>query len=260
MESKILEVLGKIQAELKAPKNQRNSFGNYDYRSAEDILEALKPLERVYGAVTTLTDEIVYVGTRHYVKATATIHTADGSYSVSASAREEETKKGMDAAQITGAASSYARKYALNGLYAIDDTKDADTKGNRPDNTPAQKVSIPAEPPKAKTEAAKKEDIKIEDISTIVGARAVKVGGVVKCLRVMVEKIEPRKVKTTGADVTDYYVIDHTTAEDDNMVVSICGVPDATIAVGQEVDFFDVKIAEYKGVKRGVAKTIRGVK
>lgn len=117
----------KIQAELKAPKNQYNKFGNYKYRSAEDILEAVKPLLEKAGATLTLSDEIVAVGSRVYVKATATFVKDEEAITTTAFAREEETKKGMDASQITGTASSYARKYALNGLFLIDDTKDADT-------------------------------------------------------------------------------------------------------------------------------------
>ena len=118
----------KIQEELKAPKNQRNNFGNYNYRSAEDIIEAVKPIAHKYGYYLIISDEIVEVGGRIYVKATARLqpNEAGNIYSATGWAREEETKKGMDASQITGAASSYARKYALNGLLAIDDTKDAD--------------------------------------------------------------------------------------------------------------------------------------
>jgi hypothetical protein len=122
--------LARIQKELKAPKNQFNSFGKYNYRSCEDILEGVKPL--LNGCVLTLSDDVVAVGNRVYVKATVTISLGGESVSVSASAREAETKKGMDDSQITGTASSYARKYALNGLFCIDDTKDADTGINSP--------------------------------------------------------------------------------------------------------------------------------
>ena len=117
-----------IQQELKAPKNQRNNFGNYNYRSCEDILEAVKPLLKKHKLGLFIKDEIVNIGERYYVKANAIIYDEDNKLlaDISAYAREEETKKGMDASQITGAASSYARKYALNGLFAIDDTKDAD--------------------------------------------------------------------------------------------------------------------------------------
>lgn len=123
-----MEILNKIQKELKAPKNQRNNFGNYNYRSCEDILESVKPL--LGEAVLTITDDIINLGNRFYVKATATITLGEKSVSVSAYARESEAKKGMDDSQITGSASSYARKYALNGLFCIDDTKDADTRDN----------------------------------------------------------------------------------------------------------------------------------
>ena len=119
-----IERVSKIQQELKAPKNQRNNFGGYNYRSCEDILEAVKPL--LGGLILTLNDEIIQVGDRVYVKATATITDGDHSVSTTANAREPLAKKGMDESQITGAASSYARKYALNGLFDIDDTKDAD--------------------------------------------------------------------------------------------------------------------------------------
>lgn len=123
-----MEILNKIQKELKAPKNQKNAFGNYNYRSCEDILEALKPL--LGTATITLNDDIVNIGDRFYVKATATLTDAGQSVSVTAFARESIEKKGMDVAQVTGAASSYARKYALNGLFCIDDTKDADATNN----------------------------------------------------------------------------------------------------------------------------------
>ena len=117
----------KIQKELKAPTGQFNKFGNYKYRSCEDILEAVKPLCAEEGVQLTISDEIVMIGDRYYVKATATVTDGSEAASVTAYAREEETKKGMDSSQITGATSSYARKYALNGLFCIDDTKDADT-------------------------------------------------------------------------------------------------------------------------------------
>jgi len=133
-----------IQTDLKAPKSQTNTFGKYKYRSLEDILEALKPLLQKQNCFVSLTDEITLVGDRYYVKATATIRNDSGdSVSVSAMAREEENKKGMDSAQLTGATSSYARKYALNGLFAIDDTKDADAT-NTHGNEPQQKAPPPS--------------------------------------------------------------------------------------------------------------------
>ncbi|MBQ2008565.1 MAG: ERF family protein [Alistipes sp.] len=117
-----------IQSFLKAPKDKRNTFGGYNYRSCESVLEAVKPLLKAEACTLTINDDIVQVGERYYIKATATLRNSSGeSVSATALAREEETKKGMDGAQVTGAASSYARKYALNGLFAIDDTKDPDT-------------------------------------------------------------------------------------------------------------------------------------
>lgn len=129
----MLEVLNKIQCELKAPKTQMNKFGGYAYRSCEDILEAVKPLLQKYEAALTIGDEIIAVADRIYVKATATLKGKDGEVGVSAYAREPASKKGSDESQITGAASSYARKYALNGLFAIDDAKDADATNTHED-------------------------------------------------------------------------------------------------------------------------------
>lgn len=127
MSEKLTKALGEVQYNLKAPKGQVNSFGHYNYRSCEDILEAVKPLLHEAGLTLTLSDDVIAVGNRIYVKATATV--SDGSESISntAFAREAESKKGMDDSQVTGTASSYARKYALNGLFCIDDTRDADT-------------------------------------------------------------------------------------------------------------------------------------
>ena len=122
------EILKHIQTELKAPKDQKNTFGGYKYRNLEGILENVKPLLDKYNAVLTITDDIITVADRVYVKAIATITSVEdnSTITVSAYAREQDTKKGMDDAQLTGACSSYARKYALNGLFCIDDTKDAD--------------------------------------------------------------------------------------------------------------------------------------
>lgn len=125
-----IEKIVAIQSELKAPKGQYNSFGKYNYRSCEDILEGVKPLLAKHGLVLTIQDSIDLIGDRFYVKATATITDGKEQLSTSAYARESLDKKGMDASQVTGATSSYARKYALNGLLAIDDTKDADTMDN----------------------------------------------------------------------------------------------------------------------------------
>lgn len=119
-----------VQSKLKAPKGQYNSFGKYNYRSCEDILEGVKPLLNKYDLYLTIDDEVKLIGDRYYIKATATLSDGAESISVSAYARESLDKKGMDASQVTGATSSYARKYALNGLLAIDDTKDVDTMDN----------------------------------------------------------------------------------------------------------------------------------
>lgn len=150
--------LAEIQRTLNAPKNQYNSFGKYKYRSCEDILEGVKPL--LNGLFLSISDEIVPVGDRYYVRATATITDGESTHTASAMAREEESKKGMDAAQVTGATSSYARKYCLNGLFGIDDSKDADTDEhkNQQNNAKQPQPQKPAMTPeavlKAFTEAA----------------------------------------------------------------------------------------------------------
>lgn len=118
--------LAEIQAKVKAPKGQFNSFGKYAYRSAEDILESVKQVVNPLGFSISLSDTIILVGDRFYVQATATLTNGKETYTATAFAREEESKKGMDGSQVTGASSSYARKYALNGLFALDDTKDSD--------------------------------------------------------------------------------------------------------------------------------------
>lgn len=131
-----MKELIQIQKKLNAPKGQYNSFGKYKYRSCEDILAAVKPLLAETETTLTLHDEMLLVGNRYYVKATATLTSKDGlTVQTTAFAREEDAKKGMDASQVTGAASSYARKYALNGLFAIDDTKDADSLNTSPQYT-----------------------------------------------------------------------------------------------------------------------------
>jgi len=143
----IYEKLLNIQNELKAPKSQYNAFGKYKYRNAEDILESVKPLCFKYKATLTLSDEIVLIGERYYVKATATLtdnEKPELKIWTTAYAREEESKKGMDGSQVTGASSSYARKYALNGLFNIDDTKDSDstnTHGKDDKETTTQEVT-----------------------------------------------------------------------------------------------------------------------
>lgn len=126
-----MEALTKIQSELVAPKDLYNKFGNYHYRSAESILEALKPLLSKYNAELIISDDVVCVGDRVYVKATVSITDGKETKTVTAFAREPSERKGQDTSQITGATSSYARKYALNGLFLIDDNKDADTEENK---------------------------------------------------------------------------------------------------------------------------------
>lgn len=152
---KLHEKLLAIQTKLKAPKGQYNSFGKYSYRSAEDILEAVKPLNAEQGVLLTITDEIKEVGGRIYVVATATVSDGTDELKVSAFAREPENKKGMDDSQITGATSSYARKYALNGLYAIDDNKDADT-----DEHKQQQENAPKKQQGQKQQAQKQQQAK----------------------------------------------------------------------------------------------------
>jgi hypothetical protein len=139
--------LADIQAKLKAPKGQFNSFGKYHYRSAEDILEAVKKVVNPMGFSIVLSDNITFGNGRHYIKSVATLTNGELVYQATGFAREEETKKGMDGSQITGAASSYARKYALNGLFAIDDTKDSDATndhGKSQESKPQAKASAPA--------------------------------------------------------------------------------------------------------------------
>lgn len=156
----MVEKLSAIQQNMKAPKNLYNSFGKYKYRNAEGILEAFKPYEKEYNVMLTLTDDVVMIGSRIYVKATAALSDCESEtcIRVSAFARESEEKKGMDESQITGTASSYARKYALNGLFLLDDTKDADTdeyaqqtgKKKDPERTPGYDGSAAAPAPMLK--------------------------------------------------------------------------------------------------------------
>jgi hypothetical protein len=133
-----------VQSQLKVPKNQYNDYGGFKYRSCEDILEAVKPLLQKEGLYVTIADDIVVIGERFYVKATATLSDGENAISNHAFAREDAAKKGMDGSQVTGTASSYARKYALNGLLAIDDTKDADTLNNGKEYTATSKASVKA--------------------------------------------------------------------------------------------------------------------
>ena len=136
----VIYKLQQIQIKLKAPKNQYNSFGGFDYRSCEDIYEAVKPYLKEYDLTLIMTDDLVQIGDRYYIKATAKLTNGLQSLENSAYAREDETKKGMDGSQITGAASSYARKIALNGLFLIDDVRDSD--GNNADITNEDRLKL----------------------------------------------------------------------------------------------------------------------
>lgn len=139
MAENITTRLASVQARLRAPKGQYNSFAKYHYRSAEDIIEAVKPLVHEQGMALTISDELVQVGDRYYVRATAAVSDGEQTVAVTGFAREASERKGMDDSQITGSASSYARKYALNGLFAIDDGKDADATQGQP--APARKAT-----------------------------------------------------------------------------------------------------------------------
>ena len=165
-----MKELATIQAELKAPKDLYNKFGKYNYRSAESILEALKPLLSAQKCHLTITDDIVLVGERYYIKATATVSKGTESVSAVAFAREEDTKKGMDSSQLTGSTSSYARKYALNGLFAIDDNKDSDDTNKHgmdsdqkptvdKDKVAPKKLAIPASVKKAIESATTRDEL-----------------------------------------------------------------------------------------------------
>lgn len=149
-ELSLQESLVAIQSKLKAPKSQFNSFGKYNYRSAEDILEAVKPLLAEHNVVLNMSDRIELIGTRYYLVCTAKVIKGEEEIFSEGRAREDESKKGMDGAQVTGASSSYARKYALNGLFCIDDTKDADTdeyaKQQQAAPQQAKQAAKPAQP------------------------------------------------------------------------------------------------------------------
>lgn len=142
----ITQKLIKVQSELKAPKGQKNTFGDYNYRSAEDILEAVKPLLSEQGLLMTITDIIEQIGERYYIQAKVILTDGEDTVEVTGYARESLNKKGMDDSQITGTASSYARKYAMNGLFLIDDTKDSDSNENRTEReNRAKKADVEAE-------------------------------------------------------------------------------------------------------------------
>ena len=190
----VYEKLLSIQTELKAPKSQYNSFGKYSYRNCEDILEAVKPILARCKAALFLSDEVVEIGQRIYVKATATlvnVEQPDEKIAVTAYAREEESKKGMDGSQVTGASSSYARKYALNGLFDVDDTKDSDTtnnSGNNPQQSSKQqqkstkKDSQPQKPKSSKLskESADAINKAIKEYSTQSGMKIAEVVNIIQ--------------------------------------------------------------------------------
>ncbi len=153
-----MKALLKIQNEIKAPKNQFNTFGKYKYRSCEDIMEAAKPVLNKYECLLTISDEIIDVGGRIYVKATAVISDGNTQVHTIAYAREAETKKGMDDAQITGSASSYARKYALAGLFLLDDTKDPDATNDENKKEEKKKAWLDKESVMRRLEMCKSEE------------------------------------------------------------------------------------------------------
>lgn len=172
-QSSIFITLQSIQQSLVAPKGQYNSFGKYSYRSAEDILEALKPILQEHDAVLILQDGIVQIGDRYYVEATATLYAVGETIGTTAYAREDDSKKGMDGSQVTGAASSYARKYALNGLFMIDDNKDPDTDEYHNQNSQAGRTSQkPAQKTNSKQEQSANSSAKSNGAKTITGEQA----------------------------------------------------------------------------------------
>lgn len=190
-QSSIFVTLQSIQQSLVAPKGQYNSFGKYSYRSAEDILEALKPILQEHDAVLILQDGIVQIGDRYYVEATATLYAVGETIGTTAYAREDDSKKGMDGSQVTGSASSYARKYALNGLFMIDDNKDPDTdeyhnqnnqgssKQQKPAGQKEQSTKTPSKSNGAKTitgEQAKAIRTELKNMAEATGSPAATIG------------------------------------------------------------------------------------
>lgn len=215
----ITEILSDIQSELKAPKNQLNKFGGYNYRNCEDILEALKPLLAKHKAISLLSDEIVSIGNRFYVKATATLQVGEEKISVTAFAREEDSKKGMDSSQLTGSTSSYARKYALNGLYAIDDTKDADTPPNdkrenivpdmekgksKPLQSPPAPTGTQAPPPPPITAT---DDMWIENLKREINEQSTKIARLTGVTKGYVKKTAITVTNCTGETAEDLHKI-----------------------------------------------------
>ena len=188
----IYEKLSAIQQELIAPKNQFNKFGNYSYRSCEDILEGLKPCLKKVNAAVKISDEIIQIGDRYYIKATANLIDCESGESISntALAREEDSKKGMDSSQLTGSTSSYARKYALNGLFCIDDVKDADSRDNSARDTKQNKDIATSEADRiAKVNevmfALKEKDIDVEIVKRLYKVDDLRTLDMKKCDNIM---------------------------------------------------------------------------
>ncbi|MGN1166862.1 MAG: ERF family protein [Lachnospiraceae bacterium] len=188
----IYEKLAAIQQELIAPKNQFNKFGNYSYRSCEDILEGLKPCLKKVNAAVKISDEIIQIGDRYYIQATANLIDCESGESISntALAREEDSKKGMDSSQLTGSTSSYARKYALNGLFCIDDVKDADSRDNSAKDTKSNKENATSEADRiAKVNevmsALKEKDIDVEIVKRLYKVDDLRTLDVKKCDNIM---------------------------------------------------------------------------
>ena len=179
----VYEKLAIIQQELIAPKNQYNSFGKYNYRSCEDILEGLKPCLKKVNASVTVSDEIMQIGDRYYIKATASLIDSESCERITntAYAREDDSKKGMDVSQVTGATSSYARKYALNGLFCIDDVKDADSRDNRQKEAEEQRN---AELEQKKIENSKINEVKVKSLQSRCEDEGVEVGKILKLYKV----------------------------------------------------------------------------
>ena len=203
----IYHKLNAIQSQLKAPKSQFNKFGGYKYRKAEDILEAVKPLLTNVGCILLCSDELTMIGDRYYVKATAKfIDTETGQeITTTAFAREEDTKKGMDGSQITGASSSYARKYALNGLLCIDDTADSDTT-NTGDDTPKKPTAKKAAPKPEETQ--KPEEIDRETYFKFVRAfaegKTTKSGGDLRERWIQMANATPEMIAEFDNNVAEY--------------------------------------------------------
>ena len=203
--SKIYAKLQAIQTALKAPKSQFNKFGGYSYRKAEDILEAVKPLLAENGCILTIEDDLVYVEGRYYIKATATICAVEDGSSVctTAFAREEAEKKGMDGSQVTGASSSYARKYALNGLLCIDDTADSDTT-NVGDGT--EKKTAPEKAAESKKTAAQPGDKRPDVVTTAAPEKAPQKSREEQIRDAWVKAIAENRIQPDGSSPRDAYI------------------------------------------------------